>query len=262
MNRSALRRWGPLAAVAALLGAIIVASLVSHPEVRFITELVETQAPAQDLPTLEPPSGSPTAMASGPPEIPWQVPPWLTNLFGALCALSIVALVAYPLWLMLRDRIAPRQVAPPEAADAQLPDGQRIAAVRNALDEGLVALDDDDADPRRAVIACWLRLEEAATAAGAEREVGDTATDVVLRLLRTHDVSVEALDNLAHVYHQARYARHEVDAGMRDEARAALAQLRRELSARPAAPRPPAPEPAGPSPDGGPRPPAPVERQR
>ncbi|MFC7482402.1 DUF4129 domain-containing protein [Luedemannella flava] len=158
---------------------------------------------------------------------------------------------------MLRDKIAPRRVPPATDLDAPLPEAQRIAAMRSALDEGLVALDDDDADPRRAVIACWLRLEEAATAAGAPREVGDTATDVVLRLLRTHDVSVEALDHLAHVYHEARYARHEVDVGMRDEARAALAQLRRELSARPAAPRPSAPE--GPAaPDAGPRPPAPV----
>lgn len=243
MNRSALRRWGPLAAVAALLGAVIVASLVSHPEVKFITDIQVTQAPAQDIATAAPPSVESSTMASAMPTAPWHLPSWLTNLIMGLCLAAVAAVVAYPLWLLLRDKIAPRRVAAPTAADAQLPEAQRIAAVRNALDEGIEALDADDADPRRAVIACWLRLEEAATAAGVAREIDDTATDVVLRLLRTHEVSVAALDDLAHVYHQARYARHEVDVSMRDEARAALAQLRHELAARPVAPRSPAPEP-------------------
>lgn len=261
MNRSALRRWGPLAAVAVLLGVIIIASLVSHPEVRFITQLVETQAPAQDIPTVAPPSADTSAAPTALPELPWHVPSWLTNLIGAICILGVAAVVVYPLWLMLRDKIAPRRVPAATDQDAPLPEAQRLAAMRSALDEGLVALDADDADPRRAVIACWLRLEEAATAAGVAREVGDTATDVVLRLLRTHEVSVGALDNLAHVYHQARYARHEVDVSMRDEARAALAQLRHELATRPAAPRPPAPE-AAPGPESGPRPPTPVARGR
>jgi hypothetical protein len=242
VNRSALRRWGPLAAVAALLGAVIVASLVSHPEVTFITDIQVTQAPAGDIPTVAPPSAEASPLASAVPSTPWQLPHWLTNLIMFICLGAVAALVAYPLWLLLRDKIAPRRVAAPTTGDAQLPEAQRIAAVRSALDEGIQALDADDADPRRAVIACWLRLEEAATAAGVGREIDDTATDVVLRLLRTHEVSVAALDDLAHVYHQARYARHEVDAGMRDEARAALAQLRRELAARPAAPRSPAPE--------------------
>jgi hypothetical protein len=39
---------------------------------------------------------------------------------------------------------------------------------------------------------------------------------------------------LAEVYRLARYATHTVDAGMRDSARAALRQLRAELSAEPA----------------------------
>lgn len=247
MNSTALRRWGPLAAVAAILGVVILASLVSHPEVTLVPDVTVTEVPAGGVPTVAPPSGEPTAPPTLDAPTPWEVPGWLTNLISAACLLAVVAAVAYPLWMMLRDKIAPRRVAPAEAADAQLPEAQRLAAVRHALDEGLVDLDDADADPRRAVIACWLRLEEAATAAGAQGEVGDTATDVVLRLLRTHQVSVEALDNLAHVYHQARYdARHEVDAGMRDDARAALGQLRRELAARPPAPRTPSPEPASP----------------
>ena len=46
------------------------------------------------------------------------------------------------------------------------PQGDGHGEVVAALDAGLDELDDSDADPRRAVIACWVRLEEAAAAAG------------------------------------------------------------------------------------------------
>ncbi len=56
-----------------------------------------------------------------------------------------------------------------------------------AVDAGLADL--DDGDPRAAVIACWVRLEEAAAAAGTPREPGDTPGELVLRLLAGHQVS-------------------------------------------------------------------------
>ena len=86
-----------------------------------------------------------------------------------------------------------------------------------------------DADPRRAVIACWVRLEQAAAAAGTPRQPGDTSTELVGRLLREHQVSADVLEAFAAVYREARFAPHEVDLGMRDQARAALRRLRDEL---------------------------------
>ena len=99
------------------------------------------------------------------------------------------------------------------------------------MDAGLADLDDADADPRRVVIACWVRLEQAAAAAGTPRDVGDTPTELVTRLLAGHAVSAAVLYRLAEVYRLARYATHTVDESMRDQARAALGQLRAELSA-------------------------------
>jgi hypothetical protein len=84
------------------------------------------------------------------------------------------------------------------------------------------------------VIACWLRLEEAAAAVGTPRQPGDAPADLVLRLLTTHQVSAAVLLPLAEVYRLARYATHTVDTGMRDSARAALRQLRAELAEEPA----------------------------
>jgi hypothetical protein len=100
-----------------------------------------------------------------------------------------------------------------------------------------VELDDRDTDPRTAVIACWVRLEEAAEEAGVPRLAGDTPTDLVSRLLRGDPTagvpaiaSADVLDGFAHVYREARYATHTVDERMRDQARAALRRLRGELT--------------------------------
>ena len=84
---------------------------------------------------------------------------------------------------------------------------------------------------RRAVIACWVRLEAAAAAAGTERSPGDTSTELVSRLLARHSVSEAVLSALAEVYREARFARHEVDQATREQARTALRLLRDELSA-------------------------------
>jgi hypothetical protein len=100
-----------------------------------------------------------------------------------------------------------------------------------ALDAGLEELSDTDRDPRRAVIACWVRLEQAAAAAGTPRHAGDSPTDLVGRLLREQRVDAGVLAALLEVYRQARYATHSVDDQMRAQARSALQRLRADLGA-------------------------------
>jgi hypothetical protein len=162
------------------------------------------------------------------------LPPWLTALLTVICVVFVAAVVGAVLWLALRGRLGGRrrrvevvEVAAPAATN-------RREDVLAAVDAGLSGLADDDSDPRRAVIACWLRLEEAAAAAGTPRQPGDAPADLVLRLLTAHQVSAAVLLPLAEVYRLARYATHTVDAGMRDSARSALRQLRAELSGEPA----------------------------
>ena len=81
------------------------------------------------------------------------------------------------------------------------------------------------------MIACWVRLERAAAAAGTEREPGDTSTDLVERVLADHAVTAPVLAGFAALYREARFATHVVDEAMRDQARAALRQIRDELVA-------------------------------
>ncbi|MDP9239108.1 MAG: DUF4129 domain-containing protein [Actinomycetota bacterium] len=99
-----------------------------------------------------------------------------------------------------------------------------------AAEAGLADLD-EGTDPRRAVIAAWLRLEQAAASAGTRRLPAETPGELTERLLAGHAVSPVTLAGLAGLYREARYSRHPVDERMRSDARRALERLRRELTA-------------------------------
>jgi hypothetical protein len=225
------RRWVPLAAVVALLGAAMLASMYANPVIPPLDEGGrQRQIPRQ---TEAPPTGEASSSSATPSASPVEttVPPWLSWAVTVICLAAFVTVIVMLLWILVRDRLVQRRRA--IAVDpGQLPTaGETERHVRAAVDVGLADLDDADADPRRAVIACWLRLEAAAAQAGTVREAGDTSTDLVARLLADHMVSADVLAGLAAVYREARFATHTVDAAMRDQARSALRQLRDELMA-------------------------------
>lgn len=226
---TSLRRYLPLLGVGLLLVAAALAALLATPQVRPVKPL------KPDLPTVEPTVFStvrrvdPAAPAATAQPDPSQVklPGWLLGAVQVLCVLVSVGLVVLVLWMMLRNRLGTRERSLPGTKEPETAARQDVIA---ALDRGLSELDDSDTDPRRAVIACWVRLEQAAAGAGTPRAPGDTSTDLVGRLLAEQHVSAAVLFPLAEVYRLARYATHTVDATMRDQARAALGQLRAELS--------------------------------
>jgi hypothetical protein len=221
--------------VGALLGIAAVTATLSSPQI--------TGVP---LPREEISRAAPTAGGTGSPEPalsppapradPSTLPAWLTSLALGLCLLAVVAVVLALVWVMLRDTMSVRRgaLAVEEGEASSL--RPRTEDVVAALDAGLSDLSDTDRDPRRAVIACWVRLEQAAAAAGTPRHVGDTPTDLVLRLLGAHRVDRGVLDRFAGIYREARYATHVIDDDMRDQARSALRQLRAELTATAVAP--------------------------
>jgi hypothetical protein len=225
------RGWVPLAAVVALLGAAMLASMYANP---VIPPLIEGGRQRQDAPRTQPPQAAelatPTATPTAAP-IETTVPVWLSWVVSAICLAAIVTVIVMLLWILVRDRLMQRRRALPVDAGRLPTVADTERHVRAAVDVGLADLDDADADPRRAVIACWLRLEAAAAEAGTARETGDTSTDLVARLLADHMVSADVLAGLAAVYREARFATHTVDETMRDQARSALRQLRDELMA-------------------------------
>jgi len=221
----------PVAAVLALLGAAMVAAAFSNPTIGRVPDRPRVLPTATGPPDER--AAPPTALVatpSLPPDGSFVLPAWISWLVSALCAAALLAVVGSLLWLMLRDRLMQRRARlVAETGPAPVPTTKE--QVRAAVEEGLENLDDADQDPRRAIIACWVRLEEAAAGAGTPRGVGDTSTDLVRHLLVTQQVSGPILDGLAGVYREARFATtHAVDAAMRDQARSAMRQLRDELS--------------------------------
>ncbi len=235
-----LRRFGPLLAVVALLLGAALAATLASPQVHRAP--LNIRAPAVTLPPPDPPTG----VATAPPRDtdptvqakPSELPVWLNMAAQLLCLLVVAAALGFVVWYVSTQLLRRRgDLAEEPGESAEAPAREQVLA---AVDAGLVELADDDADPRRAVIACWVRLEQAAAAAGTPREPGDTPAELVTRLLEAHQVSGGVLYALAEVYRIARYATHVVDSGMRDQARAALGQLRAELSTTPVVPAVPA----------------------
>jgi hypothetical protein len=158
-------------------------------------------------------------------------PLWIIYLVSGIIIAFIAVVVIVLLWTLIssispvkKERLLVRRV--PD----RTPDERHDEEVLAAVDAGLEDLSDMDADPRRAVIACWLRLERAAAAAGTPRERGDTSTDLVIRLLSAHPVSRVMLEALAAVYREARFATHPIGEYERQTALNALRQLRAELA--------------------------------
>jgi hypothetical protein len=230
-----LRRWAPLAAIVTLLGAALLAAVYANP-------VVATVPPAEraSSPTADPSESTATATdqalptSSGTPQPASQIPTVVVYTVSIACLAAVLVIVVSLAWFAIRSRVGRRgrKTAQRGAAPTLAETRNSVAAL---LEASLAELDDADNDPRRVVIACWVRLEQAATAAGAQRTVADTSTDLVDRLLRAHlVVRGQVLADLAELYRQARYAPHVVDVTMREQARAALRELRQELrSVRP-----------------------------
>ena len=227
MDLAALRRWWPLAAVIGLLFVAALAATRSSPQLERIQPKIEV------VPTITAFPGAPdaTGEARANPaadDVSGGLPDWAGR--AALIALAVLVAVVAGLVIraVVRDRLRRRPGRRRVITEEAPRTAEELVA---ALDAGLLDLSDTDRDPRRAVIACWLRLEQAAAAAGTPRRPGDTPGDLVGRLLAEQQVDASVLADLAAVYREARYATHTVDERMRADARQALQRLRTDLAA-------------------------------
>jgi hypothetical protein len=100
----------------------------------------------------------------------------------------------------------------------------------SALDD---TLDDlrAEADPRRAVIAAYARLERALATQGFGRRPAETPEELLSRVLGRLEVTDDSIRRLTDLFERAKFSQHEVDSGMKEEAIAALEQVRDELRA-------------------------------
>jgi Domain of unknown function (DUF4129) len=221
------RRLLPVVGVVALLVAAMALSAFGNPAIEALPVQLRPVASGSPQP-LDPPDAVDQNQPA-PPEA--QAPTTVTG--GVLLAGLIVVVLLLGVgigWWYVRGRASVRIVRIGPVARA--PEPSDVGRLRAAIDEGLTELDEGDADPRRAVIACWVRLERAAASAGTARQPGDTSTDLVARLLAGHRVDAELLAELAARYREARFARHTIDAATRDQVRSALRRVRDQLGVR------------------------------
>jgi hypothetical protein len=101
-----------------------------------------------------------------------------------------------------------------------------------ALDD---ALDDlrAEADPRRAIVAAYARMERVLAASGVPRHASETADEYLGRVLRDLAPDSDAVARLTGLFTQAKFSHHDVDAAMKEEAIDALEQIRDELRPSP-----------------------------
>jgi hypothetical protein len=155
------------------------------------------------LPTLPP-----EAETSYEPSVSW-LP------IVVVAALVLAAVVAY----VVAERRAQRARGPREELAEQL------AVV---LDE---TLDDlrAEADPRRAIIAAYARLERVLAANGVPRRDAETADEYLPRVLDDLDLDARAVERLTALFTRAKFSPHDVDTVMKEEAIGALERVRDEL---------------------------------
>ncbi len=231
MTGHGVRSWWPLLAVTAALVVVGGTAAVATPQ---LTRVPVPQGNPGPRPTLFDNGPSPVLPSPSTTRTPQaariSAPDWLltllTYLFLAILAAALVAV----LWLIARNRASSRPGEIDEPRAAPVAAAEEVVA---AVDAGLSDLSDTDLDPRRAVIACWVRLEQVAAAAGTPRQASDTPTDMVTRLLAAHQVDANVLAAFADIYRRARYATHAVDEQMRGQARAALERVRSALTGVP-----------------------------
>jgi hypothetical protein len=242
MDLSFLRRWWPVAVVAVLLAVASFAAGHSSLGATRIPPAAQNVPWVPDYPTGQPSPSYPVEPRDAAEATQASIPGWIATVAVGLLALLVLVVLGFLVWSLVQGAIRRTTRALPVDRTRRTAQGTADEVVA-ALDAGLVELDDADTDPRTAVIACWVRLEEAAAAAGVPRYAGDTPTDLVTRLLRGDDatgvptiVSADVLAAFAHVYREARYATRAVDKQMRAQARSALRRLRGELTAGEAVP--------------------------
>jgi uncharacterized protein DUF4129 len=228
--------WAPVLVVVVLLAVVLATAIMSGPQATRLPMPGGTSV-ARNPPAAPPVAPDVTATFTPPPRPEAsEAPTWVRVVLivlGVLVALALLLGVVQLARRLARVRIRPRRT-PTEIVTESEPLEAPEEEIRAAVHAGLVELDDDATDPRRAVIGCWLRLEATAASVGTQRRSDDTPADLVGRMLAAHAVSAEPLEELAGLYRRARYAPGDVDEPMRAAARATLTRLRDELAHPPA----------------------------
>jgi Domain of unknown function (DUF4129) len=173
--------------------------------------------------TIEPEPIAPTDRIELPKQVGTllQVVAGLLSILAVVMALAVVKVGHVPeaRWRRRRDGLD-RALSPlPELPDLALD----VDSARTALSGGT---------PRNAIVACWVQLESDAAAAGLPRLAAETAAEYAERVVGASSVDPAPIGELAALYREARFSRHELDDDHRKRAFAALERVEAALRRR------------------------------
>ena len=214
MSRRALAVW---AAGAVVIGLGL--TVASSGSVELWSESPSTYVTGIEVPTTDETDLGSTLDGELPAPESTTNDQWFTRVL-AVIGLFVLAYLAYAVittWLQIwrdrerRDRVDPTHLTP-----------------LDALSVGQVELDEHaqfDAlahgEPRNAIVAAWLRLEDDVAAAGWPRHPAETSAEYTSRVLSAAGLAPEAVNTLAALYREARFSTHPL--GETDRNRAATA---------------------------------------
>ena len=206
-----------LAVVLTWLGIFVAAS-----QFRFQSDYAP-QAPSPTSPAA--PDGQPQPAAPAQPSQPSS--DTFRALAGATGVLLVLTVVATVITAVRQRSTLPGVVMTgrPEATETAGPEPLAVAAER-----GLAEVANPALEPRAAIIACYAAMEEALAAApGAAPQASDTPSEVLARAVGNRTISTGAAAALVDLFAEARFSRHTMTEGHRDDAEQALRSVLGEL---------------------------------
>lgn len=220
-----------LGALAAVLGLALVAwaSLADAPILALPTPAGTTgseavPAPAATAVATQAPL-PPDVTNAGYSDTAWRVIATVVVVVAVAAALTVAVLVLRALLRRLRSASSPEDdgLVDDGVLDLSVLTAERAARQARLLTEGT---------PRNAVVATWLELERTVADAGVVRRPTETSSELVVRVLSTASAPADALAELAGLFREARFSRHELTEAHRRRAVADLDRVHAGLGVR------------------------------
>ncbi len=144
---------------------------------------------------------------------------WAMRVIIALVVIAVVVVLARAVldWLAARRLVVEDEVGVEVLPEELL---EQARESEELLSRGT---------PANAVVAAWVRLEDAVRGAGLRDDDSRTSTELVTSVIRGLGVRQAPLDQLAALYREARFSRHPVGEDARARAGEALREIQADL---------------------------------
>lgn len=147
---------------------------------------------------------------------------WVVDAIQLVVLLALVIALLHVLRRLLR-RDRREETRPPGEREDEL------LALLDASGEDVRYRALHEGDPRNAVVACWVALEDAVHRSGLEQDPSLTASELTSRVLARWEVAPRAIGDLSDAYREARFSRHPVTEEQRRAAVEALERIHDDL---------------------------------